>query len=268
MPWTFAHPAAVLPMRRFCPRYLHFSALVIGSLMPDVGFHLGLFALATYAHTFAGSLVICVPLGMALLICFSAVRRPLWHLLPQPHRDALEPLVAQPSAQGIGNTLRSAVSILLGAWSHIAWDSFTHRSGWSVAQVPALRGAVPVPWIGEVPLYNVLQHASTVAGVLILVLAYRSWLASQRTSLLAFAREDRWRYATLAALAIGSAAIGLLLAILGTLPIDGRFPAQAFAFRLAVYGAVLFMGSTLIAGMYAFRSRNAGRQAVSRAASN
>lgn len=257
MPWTFAHPAAVLPMRRFCPRYLHFSALVIGSLMPDFGYHFGLFALATYAHTLEGSLLACVPIGLALLACFSALRRPLWHLLPQPHRDALEPLVAQPLLRGIGNILRSSVSILLGAWSHIAWDSFTHRSGWSVGHIAALRSAVPIPWIGEIPLYNVLQHVSTVVGVLILVMAYRSWLAGQRASLPAFAREDRWRYATLLSLVTGCGVIALLLAILGALPLGGRFSAQAFAFRVAVYGAVLFMGSTVLAGMYASRGRKA-----------
>jgi hypothetical protein len=37
MPWTFAHAAAVLPLRRCCPRRLHFPALVIGSLTPDFG---------------------------------------------------------------------------------------------------------------------------------------------------------------------------------------------------------------------------------------
>jgi hypothetical protein len=258
MPWTFAHPAAVLPMRRFCPRHLHFAALVVGSLMPDFGYHFGLFALATYAHTLAGTLFACVPIGMALLICFSAVRRPLWHLLPQPHRDALEPLVAQPLLQGTGNIVRSSASIVLGAWSHIAWDSFTHRSGWSVAHIAALRSAVPVPWIGEVPLYNLLQHVSTLVGVLVLVLAYRSWLgAGHRTSFFAFARADRWRYATLLSLAIGCATIALLLAILGALPLGGQFSAQAFAFRLAVYGAVLFIGSTVLAAMYAFRGPKA-----------
>jgi hypothetical protein len=29
MPWTFAHPAAVLPLRRFCPLRLRFAALMV-----------------------------------------------------------------------------------------------------------------------------------------------------------------------------------------------------------------------------------------------
>ena len=255
MPWTFAHPAAVLPMRRFCPRHLDFTALVIGSLMPDIGFHFGLFALATYAHTVAGSLLVCVPTGLALLMGFSTVRRPLWYLLPQPHRGALEPLAAQPWTLTFGSGLRSSVSILLGAWSHIAWDSFTHRTGWSVEHFAALRVAVPLPSIGEVPLYGLLQYLSTVVGLVVLVAVYCSWLGPRRrASLFVFAREDRWRYAILLSLAGASALVALLLAMH---PFGERLSAQIFLFRLAVYGAVLFMGSTLLAGMYAFRSRKA-----------
>ncbi|MFX7840593.1 DUF4184 family protein, partial [Acinetobacter baumannii] len=29
MPWTFAHPAAMLPLRRLCPRWLSWPALVL-----------------------------------------------------------------------------------------------------------------------------------------------------------------------------------------------------------------------------------------------
>jgi hypothetical protein len=36
MPFTFAHPAAVLPLRRFCPDRLVWSALVIGTVSPDL----------------------------------------------------------------------------------------------------------------------------------------------------------------------------------------------------------------------------------------
>ncbi|MBA3727450.1 MAG: DUF4184 family protein, partial [Armatimonadetes bacterium] len=38
MPWTFSHPAAVLPLRRLCPQSLDFAALVIGSTTPDIGY--------------------------------------------------------------------------------------------------------------------------------------------------------------------------------------------------------------------------------------
>jgi hypothetical protein len=41
MPFPLAHPAAVLPLRRYCPKYLSFPVLIVGSLVPDVGYCLG-----------------------------------------------------------------------------------------------------------------------------------------------------------------------------------------------------------------------------------
>src|ERR1700744_2163138 len=35
MPWTFAHPAAVLPLRKALRSRLSFCALVVGSMSPD-----------------------------------------------------------------------------------------------------------------------------------------------------------------------------------------------------------------------------------------
>ena len=50
MPWTFAHPAAVLPLRRFSgPGLLSFAALVIGSTSPDFLYYIGQFDLAAFA---------------------------------------------------------------------------------------------------------------------------------------------------------------------------------------------------------------------------
>ncbi|MBM3795491.1 MAG: DUF4184 family protein [Acidobacteria bacterium] len=35
LPLTFAHPALVLPLNRFTPRFVNVSALAAGSLAPD-----------------------------------------------------------------------------------------------------------------------------------------------------------------------------------------------------------------------------------------
>src|ERR1044072_7764328 len=97
MPWTFAHPAAVIPLRRLCPAPLNFAALAIGALTPDFGYYVGLFRLANEAHTLPGSVLVCIPTGLVLLVCFYLVRRPVWNVLPQPHRTLLEPLVSKPA---------------------------------------------------------------------------------------------------------------------------------------------------------------------------
>jgi hypothetical protein len=56
MPFPVAHLAAVLPLRRYCPRYLSFPALVVGSLSPDLGYLFGHLHTDWFSHRFwAGS---------------------------------------------------------------------------------------------------------------------------------------------------------------------------------------------------------------------
>src|SRR5882672_6336607 len=68
MPFTLAHPAAVLPLRRW-PR-LDFVALVIGSMTPDFGYYLLLPDMRLETHSFAGSLETCLPVGLLLVLLF------------------------------------------------------------------------------------------------------------------------------------------------------------------------------------------------------
>jgi Domain of unknown function (DUF4184) len=63
MPWTFVHPAAVLPLRQYCANRHLFGALVVGSVSPDLGYYVGRFDMATIAHTLLGLLIVCLPTG-------------------------------------------------------------------------------------------------------------------------------------------------------------------------------------------------------------
>jgi hypothetical protein len=61
----------------------------------------------------------------------------------------------------------ASIALVFGALTHIIWDSFTHRSGMAVANLPAFRAIV----LG-VPLYKVLQHGSTLLGLLLIARWY------------------------------------------------------------------------------------------------
>ena len=54
MPWTFAHPAAVLPLRKIGRFRLPLAALVVVSIAPDFGYYSGQFRLGTFAHSVPG----------------------------------------------------------------------------------------------------------------------------------------------------------------------------------------------------------------------
>ena len=247
MPWTFAHPAAVLPLRRLCPGTLNFPALVAGTLAPDFGYYVGAMSLASFAHRLPGTLVAALPAGIALLALFYLVRRPLWYLLPEPHRTLLATGAHEPLPRSPSHWLSAAVSVLLGVWTHVAWDSFTHAQGWAVAHLPALHEVSIAIAGAPMPLCDLLQHASTVIGTAALVAAYRAWLHGQGEGrLLAFAPSDRWRYAVLATLAVFACALALVWA-----PGAGH----AFVFHAAVYGAVVFASTLLCVASVCYACR-------------
>jgi hypothetical protein len=193
MPWTFAHPAAVVPLKRFAPRYLSLPALVCGSLTPDFGYYFNPYKFADNAHTLAGSFVICIPAGVFLLLLFQLFREPVWFLLPQTHRSVLAPLVARPTDYSPRALVIAIVSVLIGAWTHIVWDSFTHAGTWFYRAFPSMHRALFE--IGSTPVYSrdLLQHGSTLIGIAVLASVYRGWLRKQprpeRSD-----ETDRWRY--------------------------------------------------------------------------
>lgn len=135
MPFPLAHPVAVLPLRRWCPRHLSLIGLVIGSLTPDTGYAVREWDLNKFTHSFAGSFAWCLPVGLLGVLLVFALRRPLAATLPAPHRLALEPLCTRP----LPAWWRIALSVLIGAWTHIVFDAVTHESAWQAYQAEPLR---------------------------------------------------------------------------------------------------------------------------------
>jgi hypothetical protein len=201
MPWTFAHPAAVLPFRRL--KYLSFGALIIGSIAPDIGYYFGRFDLAASAHNLRGLATMCLPTGLALIALVRILHRPVANLLPGPHRSALLSLPQMPRLTSPTKLWRVSLSVMIGAAAHVVWDSFTHGTGYLVATLALLRVPVFVLGTRSVPLFDLLQHARTALGVGVLVVAYVRWMRSVAPDSPAPGlHSDRWRYGLLSALAV------------------------------------------------------------------
>ena len=144
MPFPLAHPAAVLPLRRFCPRHLNFPALIIGSITPDVGYAFGHLKLENFSHRpLAGPFGFCLPVGLLLVLGLYLFRLPVVRLLPARLQRAFLPLCQQP----VGSPFLVAVSLLLGAFTHELLDALTHPEDWLVHYLPGLLG--PVPGLGK-----------------------------------------------------------------------------------------------------------------------
>jgi hypothetical protein len=119
MPWTFAHPAAVLPFRRLGLKNLSFGGLVVGSISPDIGYYVGRFDVAALAHTTLGVLILCLPTGLVLFAMVRVLHRPVANVLPEPHRSALLSMpqvprltsLAQTTAQGCAGRTASGAGL-------------------------------------------------------------------------------------------------------------------------------------------------------------
>lgn len=173
MPFTFSHPAAVVPLAKKRP--LVFSALVIGSMTPDVESFVHLSTDVSFAHSPAGIFIFCLPAGILLFLLFHhLLKRPLLSILPANHQQRLMTLA--PNTQNtysVRKWIWVMISLLIGAFTHIAWDAFTHEYGWVVQKLPVLQTS-----ISHLKVYTVLQHSSTFAGALLLGYWYWSWYVS------------------------------------------------------------------------------------------
>jgi hypothetical protein len=169
MPFTFAHPAIVLPLSKLSPRYLSITALVIGSIVPDFEYFLRLQIKSTLSHTLPGIFYFDLPLTLGLAYVFHLViRKPLLAHLPLEWQNRMAPCV---NFNWVNYSWKHAsiiiLSALLGISSHLLWDSFTHSSGYFATIIPVLRTEVYL--LGYTfPVYKYLQHMSTIIGFLVI----------------------------------------------------------------------------------------------------
>jgi hypothetical protein len=176
MPFTLAHPAIVVPLARRFPASMMLSGLVVGSMSPDFEYFVALRPVRTISHDLAGIPLLDVPSGLAVLVLFEYVmKRPMALLLPKEVRGRVLPSCKPLPLVPAGRTLAILLSLAVGAFSHIAWDSLTHEHGWVVERVPAFAAS-----LGQGPrVYKVLQHGSTVVGLSLLAYWSLGWLRRQ-----------------------------------------------------------------------------------------
>lgn len=165
MPFTFAHPAAVLPMLSW--RWVSWTGLILGSMMPDFEYFLRLRLTGEYGHTWWGILYFDLPLGILLAIVFHAfVKHPLVRNSPDILRSRWTSL-ASLDFWAFFRTRWIVVlySLVIGAFTHVLWDSITHNDTVIVNNLPFLKTQISL-YFEEYPLYHLLQHASTGIGLI------------------------------------------------------------------------------------------------------
>ena len=168
MPFPLAHPAAVVPLRRVSARWLSFPALVIGSITPDSAYLFRKLKLEEVSHRPWGLIAFSLPVGLLVTLLVYAFRRELVQLLP-PRAQALLALGTWRERAPI---IVIAFSVLIGAGTHLAWDSFTHAGAWAVQQLPVLKTTVGSFFGHNVKVCRILWYVSSFAGIAGVYLVY------------------------------------------------------------------------------------------------
>jgi uncharacterized protein DUF4184 len=163
MPFTVSHAAAVLPLQQIGKYKLPLTALMVGSMAPDFGYFFSHEANRALTHSAVGLFIFALPAGLLVWFFYVAILEKAtitllsdhWHAR-FAHTDSVTPPLV----------LRAAIAVILGAATHLLWDSFTHRGTIVMKALPMLEG--PTPGLSQVPIYHVLHFASTVVGLVIL----------------------------------------------------------------------------------------------------
>jgi len=167
MPATVpSHQAAVLPLKLAYPRRFDGVALVVGSAAPDVVYAVESLGLRVPSHTWHAVFWWNVPVTLALVW---VIRRAAPHVAA--HLPAGGPLALRD--YGVLGTVRHPLAVtlyssLLGAFSHLVWDSFTHPYVLilgGVKHIPALHGTA----VFGLAWWRVIHLASEVFGTAVVL---------------------------------------------------------------------------------------------------
>jgi hypothetical protein len=160
VPLTFlSHQAVVLALKIAAPRATSGTALVLGSMAPDVEYLLRGYPTSTVGHTWVGQLTFCLPVTIALFwVVTRVIAEPAAAHAPEGGDLHLRDyaLIRQQPVNA-RHWLIVAVSALVGSASHVVLDRIS--DGWSGMPYHAL-AASPL-WIGVNVMLWILLAAIT-----------------------------------------------------------------------------------------------------------
>ncbi|QXM07012.1 DUF4184 family protein [Crassaminicella indica] len=171
MPFTFSHPAIVIPIKNKLGKYFDFTALVLGSMAPDFEYFLRFKPMGTIGHTIGGFFYFNLPLCFIIAYIFHyIVKKPFIFNLPKPIDGWFYHIAVNSwSIKSVKGFFVFVYSAIIGMFSHVLWDGFTHDGGMFVNRIPLLRKYIYFI-NNQIPMYKFFQHGSTLIGFMIIFL--------------------------------------------------------------------------------------------------
>ncbi|ALJ00380.1 DUF4184 family protein [Rufibacter tibetensis] len=181
MPFTFSHPAVILPLKSVSGEKVSLTALAIGSMAPDFEFFFRMRAETDISHTLKGIFLFDIPVVILMAFLYHCwVRNPLIDHLPPFIRNRFSVYKGFDWLTYFKqNWLIVITSAFLGTVTHFLCDDFTHHYGWTANNFALLNSSYTL--LGySIPGYHILQYfSSLVLGIFLIVEALKLPLASK-----------------------------------------------------------------------------------------
>ncbi len=174
MPFTFAHPVAVLPFLK--KKYFSATALIVGSIAPDFEYFFKMKSGGEHSHTLAGMFYFDLPVCFLLAWVFhQIIKNAFLDNLPEFVQKRTHELRALNFLKYLQQHYWVFVySALLGIATHLLWDSFTHAGGFMVKQLDFLAKTKIHHQGVYYPIWYVLQIGCSYVGLGILLTYFLS----------------------------------------------------------------------------------------------
>lgn len=171
MPFTFAHAAIVLPLKRLFPQEIFLLALIIGSFTPDFEYFFRLRVHSECSHSMTGILLFNLPAGAFLLLLYLYIlQKPTLNAAPNFIRKRI-PLIQTPHLKNPKIIAIVGLGLIVGIASHLFWDAFTHETGYFAQKIDWLQSNQFL--LGRnIQGFKIVQHGSTLIGSTIILLVF------------------------------------------------------------------------------------------------
>lgn len=171
MPFTFSHPAIILPLAKINQKYISTTALVAGSMAPDFEYFVNMQMKQVHGHTISGMFYYDLP--MALIMCFLfhfTIRDAIIKYSPIPLKRELNEYYGYNWVHRFKSHWYIIIlSSIIGIASHLFWDSFTHEGRYFVELIPFLQESTT---FGGATLLNshIAQLLSSLLGGIVVLI--------------------------------------------------------------------------------------------------
>jgi hypothetical protein len=183
MPFTFSHPALILPFLSKKRKWLSASGLIAGSLVPDFEYFLRMRkGFSQYSHTWQGLIWFDLPFAILLTFVFhQVVRNPLIQSLPQPLYSRFASYININWLRLFSKALPVVfLSILVGILTHFGWDWILHES---VDYLYVNQSSIFAfdEWQGHMQIYTTVLAGHSLVGLIAIIAFIKRMSASSAT---------------------------------------------------------------------------------------